>query len=963
MISFRHSKAIVAEGNSVGLLRAGLLCTVAAGVLYIAQPNPAHAVCDTAGTVATCTGDEEDGIQSGTDFLVPPVDTLNVNNLDAPGIAPASTVDGINFTAGVAQDFTINADTSGTDGIATVGNSAHGIIAQQTVGAGHLSVTSTGDITTSGQESQGVILFQTGGDGDLTINSVGSIFTTERQSEGLEARQDGGNGNLSITSVGRIETEGDSSHGIQGTQGGGNGDVSVTSTGNIITLGDGSDGLRARNFFGDGDISVVSKGNISTGNNSSEGIVAEQDGGEGDATIVSMGNISTMGETSEGLYAAVSDGVGDIHITSMGSIATDGSSSEGIMGYNNGVDGKITITSIGAITTKQRNSQGIYAYHNGGMGDVVISSKGSISTIERQSDGIDVRHQGSGNISISSVGDISLLGDDGGGISANISAGSGNISIVSKGDISTMGSGSDGLHARNFGGIGDISIVSRGDIWTKEVSSEGILAEQDFGDGNVTIDNKGKVIAEKSIAIRAGADGVGMINITQRGGAVSGTTGIAIDTRDSNAAATINLGSSVTGTDGTAIDFQWDGDDVLNLKGGAAITGTVDFGNNNVTDFDTLNALPGFNGEINFADAGSAGQGGTDIQSAPENIGSNNIAIVNGGLTAAVIDPTGIAAPSVFLGSVTSTILNSIDNNSAARMKSSSSQEGSETQTGSSPSDRYGPHVWLSGFAGRQEVDAGPNTAGLEHDFGGLMLGAERSTESGTHGIFGGIGMSTLNVEYGAGDVDINSLFGGVYWTQDYGTHRIHMAFVGGMANHESRRVLGGAVPTFAKGDYDGWFFSPSVTLAAPVQWQDVKIVASVRASYAGMFLDGYEETGTIANPFTVSKRNLHMFNTRAQLAVPHVIENEYGYRTLIEWRVGLDGQFDAGTENVDAAIGGTAINFSATLDEQIAGFVGTSLTMYHPEQNFVFTASGEFQSTFKGGHKAVGEVRASMQF
>lgn len=955
--SLRNSVAI--NGLSVATRRSGLLCTVAAGVLFAALPNTAFAVCDTVGNVATCTGDEFDGIQSGTDFLAPPVDTLNVNNLDALGIAPAATVDGISFTATAAQDFTINADTTGTDGIATNGSSARGIIAYQAAGAGNLSVTTTGDITTAGQNSQGVFLYNSGGNGDMTINFVGSIHTTERQSDGLNAQQRGGDGDLNITSVGRIKTEGDSGGGIRAEISVGNGDVSITSTGNIITLGEGSDGLKARNFAGDGDVSVNSVGNITTSDSFTEGIVAEQTGGEGDVTIVSVGKVSTMGETSEAIYAQVANGNGDIHITSTGDIATDGSSSQGIMAYNYGVAGNIIINSIGDITAKQRNSQGIYAeIYVGGEGDITITSKGSISSIERQSEGIEARHDGGkGDISITSVGDMFTQGDSGGGIQGTKSAGNGDVSIVSKGDITTLGEGSDGLHARNFGGTGDISIVSRGDILTTNIFSEGILAEQDFGDGDVTIDSKGKVIAEQSIAIRAGADGVGEININQRGGAVSGTTGIAVERRDQMAAAMIKLASPVTGTDGTAIDLQWDGDDVLTLKGGSAIIGTIDFGNSNVTDFDMLKAMPGFNGEMSFVDSGSTGQGDTDLQSAPEKVGPN-IAMVNGGLTAAVLDSTGFAASSVFLGSLTSSINNSLNNARFAPSHEPSAQDEMKPYvTGS------GPHFWLTGFGGRQQVEAGADYAGLEHRFGGVIIGAEKSTEMGTHGLFGGLGLSDLDVEFDAGEVDVGSIFGGAYWKQDYGTHRINMAFVGGMANHESKRNVTGTVPAIAEGDYNGWFFSPSVTLAAPMQSERLNVVASVSASYSGMFLDGYTETGSVANPFTVSDRFLHMFNTRTQLAVPYVIHNELGYRTRIEWRVGLDGQFDATSENVQASTGGSAVNFSATLEEQISSFVGGSLTMSHPDQSLAITASGELQSTFNGGHNAVGEVRASVQF
>src|SRR5436309_15531021 len=108
--------------------RVALLGT-AAGALSFAIGGPAAAaptLCVINGAVATCSGDQSAGIASGTDFAVPPVTTLNVNNLTT-AITPRNGTRGISFTS--VGDITITSDT-GPFGITTAGIRAYGIYAR-----------------------------------------------------------------------------------------------------------------------------------------------------------------------------------------------------------------------------------------------------------------------------------------------------------------------------------------------------------------------------------------------------------------------------------------------------------------------------------------------------------------------------------------------------------------------------------------------------------------------------------------------------------------------------------------------------------------------------------------------------------------------------------------------------------------------------------------------------------------
>src|SRR5690606_37688247 len=94
-------------------------------------------------------------------------------------------------------------------------------------------------------------------------------------------------------------------------------------------------------------------------------------------------------------------------------------------------------------------------------------------------------------------------------------------------------------------------------------------------------------------------------------------------------------------------------------------------------------------------------------------------------------------------------------------------------------------------------------------------------------------------------------------------------------------------------------------------------------ARYAGLFLDGYEESGSAAD-LSVGSRSVNVFELRGQLAygfAPMQQENGTLDATL---RVGADGVFSDGG-SIDASLLGNPLDFSAVgdSDETLRGFVG----------------------------------------
>ncbi len=130
--------------------RSSLLGTVAAGALLLgygrsAKAGPTACVISGGGTIATCQGDQSNGVIDGTDFNALPVTTLNVNTLTA-NIAPAA---GAGINVNTAGSITINSDL-GTHSIVATGN---GIYASGSTG---VTIDHKGAVQTSATGIAGV---------------------------------------------------------------------------------------------------------------------------------------------------------------------------------------------------------------------------------------------------------------------------------------------------------------------------------------------------------------------------------------------------------------------------------------------------------------------------------------------------------------------------------------------------------------------------------------------------------------------------------------------------------------------------------------------------------------------------------------------------------------------------------------------------------------------------------------
>jgi uncharacterized protein with beta-barrel porin domain len=477
-----------AAGYPVALrFRHAFLGTVAASALSLALGGPALAGPDACtlsggGTIETCSGDQANGISITTPTNVT---TLDVNNL-TQAIAPASGTPGISFASN--GDITISSNT-GTFGI-TASNSA-GILA---VGAGNVTVTSTGNFAIGGTSASGILALSTGG-AAVAVTSTGNINTAGSIANGINAHSAGA---VTVTSTGNISAAGIEADGIYARGGGA---VTVTSIGNITTTGSTTqtNGIYASSS-GAGAVTVTSTGNITAAGPNTSGIYARNTG-TGAAMVTSTGNIATTGDNAYGIRA-ITSGAGAITVTSTGNVSTQGNLAFAI--YANGAGGgAVTVTSTGNLATAGADSNAI-SVSNGGAGGVTVTSIGNLSTTGVAANGIFAGSLGTGAVSVTSIGNITAAGNNSYGVFA---ASLGAVTVTSTGNVTAAGTNSFGLTGSSTGGPIAITIAS-GTV----SGGSGIGAGVSFLGGTTnTLTNMGTVTALSGNAI-AGTTGNDTVN-------------------------------------------------------------------------------------------------------------------------------------------------------------------------------------------------------------------------------------------------------------------------------------------------------------------------------------------------------------------------------------------------------------------------------------------------------------------
>lgn len=400
-------------------------------------------------------------------------------------------------------------------------------------------------------------------------------------------------------------------------------------------------------------------------------------------------------------------------------------------------------------------------------------------------------------------------------------------------------------------------------------------------------------------------------------------------------------------------------DTTLTLAPGSVIVGPIDLGGGT----NTLNVRNGLS-ITNTFDGGP-----------PQAIAPNGAPFAVNGNRVAVADPTNLAAQDEFLtdltGSIFSTVRNRLNgfgqggvSGVTANPRAMSIGGGAVNHTDLAVDTRR--QAWAQGF-GSYRLQRGREGPAVDADvrLGGLVSGLDGPIGAGGRaGVFFGGSWGDVDADYDSQQTDVESIFGGVYARWLRGRTRADFAFTAGYSEYDrERRVANNTTATgleTATADYDGWFVSPELTLTRPMWVDERRFEKSVTLRYAGLFLDGFTESGIDA-PLTVDDRNIHVLQARTQLTMP----NERVGANGVIWRdalyIGLEGRANVGDDDVSGALLARNITFDPGGDDVVGGaFAGFRFERTSASGTTLYAAV-EGQVETGGGRQA--SAKAGMQF
>lgn len=642
--------------------------------------------------------------------------------------------------------------------------------------------------------------------------------------------------------------------------------------------------------------------------------------GPGTATINVDGTVGTFENHGQiaGLLA-IQDAV------RLGGIGPGGFFNSGTIGSVNNagifVDGNVTGLFVNAVTGLISGESGLYAV-------------GSIASVENQ-----------GNIEggLIGIGSDDTIGSitNSGLISAAVGIGAQNdIGSVSnwgliEGAVAILTDGTVGLITNAgeiFGADNGIEALNIGTL-----INFGLI--DSYGDG-IDVDGGGGITNNPTSIIgslinhgliRGDDDGVDVGTLTRlvNTGTIFG--GFSGGTDTSGIAASviteiINSGTIRTGGDINvehAIEERLAGDTSLTLNAGSLLIGRVDLGGGT----NTLNIGEGLSLNSTFeSDGGTTlvGLGTTAGQLVAlvpvTGNGNNDVQII-------AVDPSAFASMDDALAALTSGFGGAVQSRQSAVRSESTSGFSAGDETGL---QQFDPNrFWIEGFGAYRQQQSDRTGSDFDYLTGGLVAGVDTPLDAITSvGVMAGFATSTSENEINTQETNATSYFAGIYGSTQAMGLAWDASLTVGYTDYEAERITANNLVQngleTARADFSGWFINPQVTMtreaANPLAGQTFHgfsaspaLEQSLTLSYAGLFLDGYTETGT-TNPLTLDDRSVHIASARAALALPFEAVHADGAITTLRLIGGVEARGQFGEDTISGTLLGQAV--STTLDD-----------------------------------------------
>ena len=641
---------------------------------------------------------------------------------------------------------------------------------------------------------------------------------------------------------------------------------------------------------------------------SASALVLAINAGADSFTIVNGQTVTTTQTLdTTGNVGTVENG-GVIHVTN----------GNGIEGTANGV----TVNNAGSVTSG--DSYGIFV-----LGESTVTNSGTATGYD------GILAFGSGNTITNSGtatgGDngIFILGSDNTITNSATATGDG-FGIGAEGDDNTI-TNTGTATASDYG----IYAIGTGDTITNSGTATG-------GGFGIYTEGTGNKISNSGTATGDGVYGPGIAtfgngNTITNSGTAEGYIGIYTDGTGNTIA---NSGKIIGGE---AAVYFYGTDNTLTLLSGTNVQGLLDLG----PEVPTL--VPGYNTLVI----------GRRLSTALTYLGGDSVILdtsgmpfVSSGGVLAVVDPTLFSAEGDMLNDLSRSLADLVD----ARLGSARSGHGAANMVAAAPTgivptadvpDAVQPQsvIWAAGIGNYRSEGSNGIYDGFDSTLGGFAIGADGVMSSGTRlGGFAGASFGSLNTDAGTQEINSDSYYAGLYAGFTMSEAFLNLALTGGYTSQSTSRdvlnniVVGGVEQ--AKGDPNGIFISPSATIGTDIATGGMIFTPSLRARYAGLFMDGYDENGSTAD-LSVDSRSVNLFDLRGQVAFAIEPMQTNGGHFDAALRLGADATY-TNTEDVNATLLGQSLNFNVSDDDTtVRGFAGLDLA-YETNSGANFTLTGE---------------------
>ncbi len=358
-------------------------------------------------------------------------------------------------------------------------------------------------------------------------------------------------------------------------------------------------------------------------------------------------------------------------------------------------------------------------------------------------------------------------------------------------------------------------------------------------------------------------------------GTITGTYGILLSGNGGSGSTIVNSGT-IEGTGGTAICSCGTVNDILRLRTGSRILGTVDLGAG--TDEIDVSQYGG-NTILTVKGIETVTRGPRLVNAQLDGSGDGTLSIVD----ATAITQSGSAVMGEVAGAIGGEIAGALGGAAGgtapaapmgyapARPQGAAEAATDELAGGTKPT---GPQVWGKVFGG---VVGKTNEYGAV--LGGIVAGSHVAVDSTTR-LGGVVSVSGSRFVTAGNSQVVTSTIGslGLYGSTDLGSLTISYSMLGGVAANHSDRTITALVNETARADFSSWYWSPEIAVSIPVPLLDgVETDAGFKLRYIGGGVGGYTETGSSQN-LTVGASSLNLLDARVELtARTTVASNDFG--------------------------------------------------------------------------------------